>query len=176
MANLPVGSQVPTTAVMDVTNLAGKDLASREFKEFIIRLTQRLNDIAIVVNNKESSLYSQNEYYISNQYFPDPALNSTTARKPTLRGVFRKVIDFGALPNTATKSVAHGIDLSANTIFTHLYAAATNPGVSYLPIPYASPVLANTIALDVDAVNINITTGSNRTAYTTVYIVLEYIK
>ena len=176
MANLPVGSQLPTTAVMDVTNLKGKDLGSAEFKEFIVRLTQRLNDIAIVVNNKESSFYSENEYYVSNQYFSDPALSSVTSRTPQLRGVYRKVIDFGALPDTATKSVAHGITLGAGSIFTHIYATATDPNISYIPIPYASPTLANNIAITVDPVNVNITTGTNRTTYTIVYVVLEYIK
>jgi hypothetical protein len=36
--------------------------------------------------------------------------------------------------------------------------------------------LNENIKLDVDAVNVNITTGINRTNYNVCYIVLEYIK
>ncbi len=102
-----------------------------------------------------------------------------------MRQVFRKVIAFGALPNAGTKSVAHGIDtlpqdLPNNYIgfsFTRIYATATDPvNELYIPIPYASNVAANVIEINVDATNVNITTASNKTAYTITYVVLEYIK
>ena len=93
------------------------------------------------------------------------------------RDVYRKVIDFGALPNTATTSVAHGISFDASSTLTHLYAAATDPvNFIYLPIPYASPTLANNIEIYLDATNVNIITGSNRAAFTICYVVIEWLK
>lgn len=86
------------------------------------------------------------------------------------------VVDFGALPNTGTKSVPHNITVTGSTIWTRYYATATYPGSSGIPIPYASPTLANNIEINVDATNVNITTGSDRTAYTTTYVILEYLQ
>jgi hypothetical protein len=43
-------------------------------------------------------------------------------------------------------------------------------------LPYASPTDADNIELSVDVTNVSITTGSDRTGFTTTYIVLEYIK
>ena len=121
-------------------------------------------------------MYVDSEFVTSGQYFSSPALSSATPQNPALRGVFRKVINFGALPNTGIKSVAHNIDPTASFSFTRIYGCSTNPSTSYIPLPYASPTLANNIELNADATNVNVTTGSDRTAYTITYIVLEYIK
>lgn len=127
--------------------------------------------LAYQINEKDVGSYETIEQLNGQQYF-DPA---NAQRK---RYVFRIVVNFGALPNTATKSVAHGITVDANTNFTRIYATASDTtALTYIPIPYVDPTtLANGIELDVDATNVNITTAANYSAYNVCYVVLEYVK
>ena len=169
---------VPTTDIWDVSQVYDTDFRDPgQMQELFVRLYQNLNNMSLSLNARDAGYYDTQQYLNSQVFFPNPALNSSTATTPTYRSVFRKVINFGALPNTGTKSVAHGIVCSAATSFTRIYGAASDPaGFNYIPLPYASPVLANNIAIDVDATNVTITTGSNRTAFTITYVVLEYLQ
>ena len=107
----------------------------------------------------------------------NPALNSTTAQSPSMRQVYRLVVNFGALPNATTKSVAHGLTITSGYSLTRLYAASTkNDQSSFLPIPYASPTLNQNILLNMDATNVNITTAIDYSAYTITYVIIEIIK
>lgn len=142
-----------------------------------LKIRQYLNLIAAATNTKDSGIYDGLETITGQQFLP--TFSTQTTSNATAREVIRKVIDFGALPNAALKSVAHGIPIgvAANVDFsvTKMYAAATNPGVSWIPLPYASPTLANNIELNFDATNINITTGIDRTAYTRCFVIVEYM-
>lgn len=172
------GAFIPTTNVWDVSEIYAIDVKSPEFKELLVRLYQNLNNMALGINNRDAGYYILQEFVNGQIWFANPALNSSTSQYPALRQVFRKVINFGALPNTATKSVAHNITgINNATTFTRIYATASDTTVHlYIPIPYASPILANNIELNVDATNVNITTGSNRSNFNICYVVLEYIK
>jgi len=173
-SNVGPGLFLPTTPMFDVGDL--QDIEN--LRELVIRLTQSVNNIAIASNLKDSGYYVKEEFVNSQVFFPNPALTSTTPQTPTFRQVFRKVIDFGALPNTGAKTVAHGIAPNATFTFTRIYATASDPiGFNYIPIPYASTVaVANNVQLDVDVTNVTITTGINRTNFTRCFVVLEYIK
>lgn len=151
-----------------------------DLNELRIKTTQIFNDLAIAINSKDTGFYIEEEFACGQVYF-----SSTTAfanRTPDLREVFRKVIDFGILPNAGTKNVAHGITTNQNFVFTRIYATATDPAVattnSAIPIPYinvAAP--ADSVQFNVDATNINITTTTaNYINYTRCYVVLEYVK
>lgn len=175
------GLFIPTTNVWDVQELYDIEVTSPEFKELLVRLYQNINNISMATNLKESAYYELQEFVNGQLYFPDPALSSVTAnsQEPEYRQVYRTTINFGALPNTGTKSVAHNIDVPAAMSVTHLYAAATDPtggSQSFIPIPFASPVLADNISLEADDTNVTITTGSNRSNYTICYVVIEYLK
>jgi len=173
------GAFVELTNIFEIENLDKIDINSPEYRDFLVRLRQILNDNASILNIKDTGIYNPEEFVCGQIWFPDPALSSQTARKPTERQVFRKVVDFGALPNAGTKNVAHNITFpTPNTYsFTRIYGATTDPTAgSYLPIPYASATAANIIELSVDNTNVIITTGINRTAWTKTYVVLEYIK
>jgi hypothetical protein len=81
------------------------------------------------------------------------------------------------IANTGTLSVPHGISVSSATSSTLVIGSATNPTTkSMIPLPYASPILANNIELNADATNVNITTGSDRSGYTVTYVILEYLQ
>lgn len=171
-----VGSFVQTTQVWDVAQLYQTDVNSPEFKELLVRMYQQINNIAVSINTRDAAYYDTQEFVNGQLLFPNPALNSSTSTYPAYRQIFRMVINFGTLPNTATKSVAHGITITQATSFTRIYATATDPSTLFIPIPYASPTLVNNIEINVDPTNVNITTGSDRTAFTTCYVILEYVQ
>lgn len=179
MANVlaSTGLFIPTSNVWDTAQIYSVDVNSPEFKELLVRLYQNINNIAISVNLRDAGYYNTQEFVNGQIFFPNPALSSASSTTPVFRQVYRKVINFGALPNTGTTSIAHGITVTPTTTFTRFYGASSDTaGNNYIPIPYASPVLANNIELNADATNVNITTGSNRTAFTVTYIVVEYLQ
>lgn len=144
-----------------------------------VKLRDYLNDIAVATNSKDSGIYDAVETITGQQFLP--TFSNSTASNLTYRDVFRKVIDFGALPNAGTKSVAHNINFGtvpggANFSGTKIYGVATDPGVSWIPLPFASPTLNLNISLEITATNVVVITGVNRTAYTRTFVVIEYIK
>ena len=170
------GLFIPTNNVWDVDQIDSVNVNSPEFKELLVRLYQNINNISMAVNLKDSGYYVQNEFISGQVYFQNPALNSTTATRPQFRDVIRKVINFGSLPNTGTKSVPHELTPNSSYSFTRIYGTASDTtGLNYIPLPYASPVLANNIELKVDATNVTIITGSNRSNFNITYVVLEFI-
>lgn len=168
------GSFVPTTFVLDVAQIQEVDIKSPQFKELLVRLYQNLNRMCLVLNTKEGGYYSLNQFVTGQQYFPAAA--ATSLVNALYRPVTRKVINFGTLPNTGTTSVAHGINFMSGVSFTHIYGTSTDPvAFSSIPLPYASSVAADNIELKVDATNVTVITGSNRSAFTLTYIVLEFL-
>lgn len=187
------GTYVPNTFILDVTQLASIDVTKPEFKELLIRLYQNLNIMCQVLNLKDTGFYLTQELVNSQSWFQNPALTSLTPQVPQYRQVYRCVIDFGALPAAGTKQVAHNLDVGPQWTFTRIYGASTNPalfttpptpfgapplGKNYIPLPYVSVRDATgDLELSVDQQFVNITTGgTNYSAWTITYIVIEYIK
>lgn len=174
--NLGFGSFVPTTFVWDVQQIQDSNI-DPTLKEILIRLYQNINLVSIVLNTKDTGMYELTELVNGQLFFSNPLLNSTTSQSPTPRQAYRLVINFGALPDATTKSVAHGLTIQSNWTLTRLYAAATNPSTEFIPIPYASSVdVAHNIELNMDATNVNIITGTDYSAYTACYVIIEYLK
>lgn len=92
--------------------------------------------------------------------------------------IYRKVIDFGALPNATAKTVAHGI--SDLNILVAVYGVATNTARnSFLPInacASSSQGAIYQVGATVSNTDVYIETGTDRSAYGTTYVVLEYTK
>lgn len=169
--------QLPTTNIWNAGIIQELDLSSAQFREFLVDLYEDGSDISQQVNFRDVGYYDTREFLNGQMFFPNPLLSSQTPTTPSYRAVARKVINFGALPNAGTKTVAHGIVCTANTSFTRIYATATDPvAFSYLPIPYVSLTLINGIELSVDGTNVSITTGIDRTSYTVVYVILEFLQ
>jgi hypothetical protein len=110
-------------------------------------------------------------------YFPNPVLNSGTSLAPVYRQVFRLVLNMGGLANSGTTIMTHNIPITNTYSFTRIYATASDQtGFNYIPIPYAdTTATTNNISIAVTLTDVIITTGSNRTNFTVVYAVLEYI-
>lgn len=170
------GLYIPTTNVWDVDQIYQIDIGSPEFKELLVRLYQNINNMSLALNLKDSGFYDTAIFVNGQLFFPNPSLTSATDTAPDYRQVLRKTINFGALPNAGSKSVAHGITVTDVTTFTRIYATASDTtGHNYISIPYASPTLANNIELRVDGTNVTIITGSDRTSFNVCYVIVEYI-
>ena len=89
--------------------------------------------------------------------------------------VYRKVVNTGALPNTTTKNIAHGISNVKRFIHIYGYAYTPNnecyplPWIHYMDVSYQTNVYTNNT-------NICIVTGTNRSNITESYVILEYTK
>lgn len=151
------------------------ELPKLETPELFLEQTELLfKRYANVVNTKEGAFYPVLKETATFQTYVTSFLPSGL---PNNRNTYRMVVDFGALPNTTTKSVAHGIAFDPNFTLTRMYGASTDPvNLLYLPLPYASPTSANAIEMYADATNVVIITGSNRSAFTRTTVVLEYSK
>ena len=173
------GAFIETNFIWDAQELDQTEVTSPEFKELLIRLYQNLGKMATVINVKDTGFYQITEVVNGQLYFSNPANNSSTVANPALRQVLRKVINYTtALPAAAgSVPIPHLINCTAATTFTRIYATANDPaGKNYIPLPYASPVLIDNIELSVDANNVNIKVGKNRSNFTITYIVLEYLQ
>lgn len=87
--------------------------------------------------------------------------------------LYRKVINIGTLPNTASATIAHKISY-VDKIRTNGSFAIASSGYS-VPVPNVTASTTGHIAINVDRTNIYVTTNSNRSDLTG-YIVLEYTK
>jgi hypothetical protein len=176
------GSFVPTTNIWDVQRLQEVDVKSEEFKELLVRLYQNINNICLALNIKDVGYYSTTEFLNGQLFFPVQTVTDLTEQSQTYRQVFRTVVDFGALPNAGTKSVAHNIEIVPGTpttfSFTRIYGASSKLATqdSFIPLPFSSPTLNQNIKLEVDNTNVIVTTAIDYSLYTTTYCVLEYLK
>lgn len=84
--------------------------------------------------------------------------------------LYRKVINFGALPNNSEKIIAHNIS-NIDTMIT--VRAISTDGLQKFPIPF---VASNFIYIFATNSNITIGDNSNRSTFTTTYVILEYTK
>lgn len=147
-------------------------------EDFRLQLRKYFNDIAIAVSAKENSFYLEDETPTAGLFIPIATPNSSANVK--FRPMFRVVVDFGALPNSTTKIVPHGITTTENFSIIRLNGVATEPGVSTLTEALSIPMdgIPNNqrISLTMDDTNVIIETATNRTAFTRTFIVIEYIK
>lgn len=169
------GSFVPTTQVWDQSQIEKANI-SAEMKNLLIRLYQNINQIALVLNTKSTGAFYPQEFVIGDLYYP----NNT---QPTVyRQVVRKVIPVPSLPGGATPNplpVPHGLNPTDNWVFVRIYGTGTDisasPNYTYVPIPYAAVVPANTLELYVDQTNVIITSGGTDYSAYSAQIVLEYL-
>jgi hypothetical protein len=186
MGSRDSGSFIPTTQVWDVSELYSTDVNSKDFKELLVRMYQNLGLSATATNAKDSGLYDTEEFVNGQSYFTPTTTSSTTSSQPNRRQVFRKVVNWGTLPaSDVAVSKPHEINspvvagIPDGWTFTRMYGCASDPvNHLFIPIPYASSTAALIIELSADALNatIKLGTGGNRSAYTSCYVVLEYLK
>lgn len=168
-----INSFLPIADQYDAAVINQLEVGSDEFKEFLVRLSIRINNIAISVNDRDGGYFSLGEYNTGTQLYP------SAADPVNYRTILRTVVDFGALPNTGIKSVAHNINpptgITANYIWVRVGATATDTtGLTGIELNYAD-VAGNIAYAFADQFNINIETNFNATNYNQCVVVLEYI-
>lgn len=184
--NLPDSLLIPTTEIYNIEELG---LDNEALSNFLVQLTQTVNSIALAVNMKDTGYYVPAEIANSQNYFAASGNTLLNGEEP--RPVYRKVVFWNKpLPNAGIDSLPHGIqgiDSSNPTTFrfTRIYGCATFPTLvvvapprrNFIPLPYSSVVsVNNNIELFADQTNVYISTGFDRTPYTSAFIVLEYVK
>lgn len=169
------GLFIPTTNIYEIDQLQEQGLDKELLRNIFVHLYQDMCNVALALNLKDSAYYTLNEFMNGQVLFSnlDSFGNNYQGRQ-----VFRTVVNFGALPNTTTISLPHNIDISFGFSFTRIYGCSTDPvSQNYIPLPYVSAsAVANNIELSVDSSNVVITTGIDQSAYTTTYVILEYVK
>ena len=163
------GSFVATTNVWDVSRVYEVEVNSPEFKELLVRLYQNVNNIALVLNLKDTSYYLNQEFGNSQQYY-----NLAKPDQLDLRPGFRLAVDMGAL-GAGVKSVNHGLSVTNTWKWMKIYGAATDSGtlVGY-PIPFAGAT-GNNIEVTVTATQVVVNNQSGVT-FTNATVILEYVK
>ena len=138
---------------------------SEDENNFRYEFNNTYQRIASSVNSKEGGLYLPLEKTTGQQYF-----DTTNVQKNKV--VYRMTVDFGALPNTAVKTVPHNISgWNSQFRLTRAYGAATDPiALRAFPIPNDG------IMLEINSTNVIITTTSNLSAFTATTVVIEYSK
>lgn len=89
--------------------------------------------------------------------------------------LYRKIIQLGALPNTTIKFVAHGLtcaSLVPASVDARLYSYAAS---LFLSVPFVFSTLPDNVAFFLDATNIVIYAGNDRSPLTGV-AVIQYAK
>lgn len=168
------GLFIPNTEVFNTEQL-NKDMTPAEVANyFYILQFLSYNNLATAINMKETGFYVPVEFVTGQQWFRQ---SGASPQNPFAFG-WRIVVNFGALPNAATKSVAHNITgLTAGQYsWTKIIGTATDAAGNGIPLPFSSPTLNENIKLDVDITNVNITTAIDYSAFTNCYIILEYLK
>lgn len=133
-----------------------------DIKNAITENTSNIEDAQQDITNLENgNVYSTNEVDTGKVWVDN---------KP----IYRKVIDFGALPSSATtKNVQHNI--SNLDTFTNVYGIAKDSSNNTLPLPYASTDASSNIRLALNNTNVTIGVGYNLSSYSA-YVTLEYTK
>ena len=89
--------------------------------------------------------------------------------------IYRKVVNFGTLPNNAHKTVPHGISNVENFISVTGWTKNPSDNVNF-NLPFVSPGSDYCVSLDISGDNIDVQTARNRTSFTISYVILEYTK
>lgn len=108
-----------------------------------------------------------------------PTLYSTKEKMVGLwtdnRPLYQKTIDFGALPNATTKSVAHGI--SNPDYISFVSAVGKNSSNAFAPIPMTNTLALNQqVQIYFDTTNINIRTAVDYSAWSVCKVTIQYTK
>lgn len=153
------------------------DVVPEKWEEARQFLVEQLKKLATAVNSREIGFYLDQELLSGKAFIPGVNISTDGGSSQQFRTILRKVIDCGTLPNTALKTVPHGITIDANFTLIDLYGAATDPtNLLSIDLGHAAVTATNTVEIFLDSVNVVIITGSNRSTYTRSFVIIEYIQ
>lgn len=125
-----------------------------------------------LAENQQENVLNDVKGYVdsSNSYSTDEV--KTGGKWIDGKPIYRKVINFGALPDSTTKNVAHGVNNIGD--ITHIYGVAYSSDKMTIPLPYARGIPIILYATQ-DNVAIEISTG-DYIDFTRSEITIEYTK
>lgn len=91
------------------------------------------------------------------------------------KSIYRKVINFGALPDTTTKNVAHGI-VTLDTVIPGFPMATMDNGTIQMPLPRSINNAVDLIDVYCGQTNVSIATWSATYVAWNAYAIMEYTK
>jgi len=141
-------------------------------------LTESLKEISNAINQREIGFYLDEELLTGKSFIP--GVTAPGNNPGIFRSILRKVIDFGAFGAPGIplglKEVPHGITFDSNFTLIQLWGAATDPtALVSINLGHAASA-GNEVELYMNATNVVTVSASNRSSYTRVYIVIEYIQ
>lgn len=164
----PSSSHIPTSTILDASEIFSLNVNDESFKHFIVRLTQSINTLSTSLNSKTSGYHATSEFVSGKLYYPTDESGSEQNLKPRWRQGIIKAVNFGALPNSTTKSVPHGIEVNSNFVLMDMFGGASDKvNKDYVPI--------SGLNASMDATNVNITTASNLSSYTDTSVFIEFV-
>lgn len=131
----------------------------------------------LAAGTNTSVSYSSGTYTVSASI---PGLDYSTSEVDTGttwvdgKTIYKKTVDFGALPNATTKTVAHGIS-NLYRVIKYECIAYNSGSSSNTPVPLVSAV-GNNSTIDINATNIVMSAGVDRSAFDECYVTLYYTK
>lgn len=138
--------------------------------QLILKLTDNNRDIANAVNVREIGNYLQQEIVTGSILFSNASPSDTFP-------VFRKVINFGALPFPSPKPVPHGINFTDEFRMLKCWICATDPtAIEFIQFSFADPTTAQALSMRVTATNVVVTSNFDYSNFTSSIAVLEYVK
>ena len=168
------------TAEQALAVASAASLQAKEAKdETVPHFTGTRNEInsAISQNKIPDGAYVSVTDDIDQDYDTDYSTNETKLANKWIDGkpIYRKVVDFGALPNADAKTVAHNI--SNVDTFIYVNGVAKKSDHTAIPVNYINPMaINNSIGLYVDSTNVTIITTNDLRDYANTYVFLEYTK
>jgi len=140
-------------------------------------IVEQLKKITNSLNTKEIGFYLDQELLSGKAFIPGLNIASDGGSSQIFRTVLRLVVDTGTLPNAGVKTVPHGITIDNNFTLISLYGAATDPtNLQSIGLGFPSVTPANSVEVFLNATDVVIITGVNRTSFTRSFIIIEYMQ
>lgn len=147
------------------------DVVPEKWEEARELLLEYLKKVSSAVNAREIGFFLDEELLSGKALFP----GTSTPNSQAFRSMLRKVIDFGSLPNSSTKSVPHGIPIDSNFRIVQMYFGASDTtGLTGFGCAYWAKDLSAAINLNYDVTNVNVTTTQDYSNFNQCLVVMEY--
>ena len=171
---LPLGTQFDTSLYPVLYALLGTDttptasalgLPTLTSGQYAIKATSGLSENAqdnVINTLNEERSYSTEEVNTGKKWIDG---------KP----IYRKVVNYGALPNATSKAVAHNITNIDYVV--SMQGVASIPAGNKIPLPYVdTTTFSNGVQMYTTSNDVVLQTQANRSNYTNTYVTIEYTK
>jgi hypothetical protein len=150
-----------------------------DFEQLLLKLTDYSRSVSTSINQREICAYERDEILSGSTLFSvEQTEDIGTEYVPTsryLRPVYRKVIDFGPLPNSGVTSIPHYLPISETWQFIKVLTVPNNQNATG-STPFATPIPNATARVDITLTDVVITTTADYSAYNVCTVILEYVK